>query len=111
MINLIAVDLGRWITQARMAAGLTQEQLAVQLGVTRAHLAYWESGEQEPAYRQVLTIQRECGLTTALPGSEMLLPSSDNLAPAEITLLRMFRAQPSRDLRAAVYRLLDDTSS
>lgn len=36
------------VTRARMAAGLTQKQLADKVGSTAAEVSKWERGEREP---------------------------------------------------------------
>ena len=40
--------ISRKLKQFRLAAGLTQEQLANELGVTRQALSNWEQGKTEP---------------------------------------------------------------
>jgi len=40
--------IGRQIWHLRDAAGLTQMQLAVKLGVTPAHISLWETGQTMP---------------------------------------------------------------
>ena len=47
---------------ARLAAGLTQAQLADRIGVTRAALARWESGEVSPSPLAREALARELAL-------------------------------------------------
>ena len=43
-------DFARNLKQARLAAKLTQEQLAQQLSVTRQSVSSWELGRTEPDF-------------------------------------------------------------
>ena len=40
--------VGRWITRSRRRSGLSQSQLAQQLGVSRQRLGHWERGDHAP---------------------------------------------------------------
>ena len=42
-------DLGARIRAARQAAGLSQEKLAEQLGLTRQAVTKWETGQSAPS--------------------------------------------------------------
>lgn len=42
------VEAGRRLADTRLALGLTQEQLAEEIGVTRGALANWEQGSRFP---------------------------------------------------------------
>ena len=57
-LNMIVV--GKRIRQARVLAGLTQEQLAEKIGVSRTAIVRWESAETEP------TLEHLLALTTSL---------------------------------------------
>ena len=46
------------ITAARMAAGLTQAQLAQQLGCAQAHVSRWERGAVVPEAATLLRLSR-----------------------------------------------------
>ena len=50
------IQLGSRIRQARDRAGLTQEQLAERIGVSRTAIARYESGEIEPKLHNLAAI-------------------------------------------------------
>jgi transcriptional regulator with XRE-family HTH domain len=53
----------RTIKELREAAGLTQLQLALQLGVTPSAVYAWESGRNEPRASQLKAIAKFFGVT------------------------------------------------
>lgn len=55
--------IGRNIQTLRKAAGLTQEQLAEKVGVSRQTVAKWESGESVPDLANGDTLARVLGVT------------------------------------------------
>ncbi len=57
----ILVALGRNLTAARVAAGLTQQQLASRVGIALSMLSQIESGRSDPDLRLVDTLANEVG--------------------------------------------------
>jgi putative transcriptional regulator len=51
------------LRDARLAAGLTQRELAERLGVEQPHIARWESGRQEPLVGMALRIAQALDTT------------------------------------------------
>jgi transcriptional regulator with XRE-family HTH domain len=51
------------IREARLKAGLTQTELAVQLGRDRAQVARWETGGQEPSFENLRAVVEACGFS------------------------------------------------
>lgn len=51
------------ITQRRKALGLTQDQLAKQLGVTQGAVAQWENGMTHPAFYMLPRLASALGVT------------------------------------------------
>jgi len=90
-------DVGRRIALARNAAGLTQEELANQLGVTRRSVQGYESGRVAP-FRHLDRLSELLGRST----SWFLLeePAAPNEAMQEA--LRQHRLTVERDLRRIV---------
>lgn len=56
-----AADLGRAIAGARRRRGVTQEQLAKELGVKRSYLSALENGEETIAVERTLRALRRLG--------------------------------------------------
>ena len=54
--NMIVV--GKRIRQARVLAGLTQEQLAEKIGVSRTAIVRWESAETEPTLEHLISLTK-----------------------------------------------------
>ena len=50
------IIVGKRIRQARVLAGLTQEQLAEKIGVSRTAVVRWEAAETEPTLEHLLAL-------------------------------------------------------
>lgn len=50
-----------WLRELRKNAGLTQEALALRLGVERPVVSQWESGARRPGYDKMLRLAKELG--------------------------------------------------
>jgi transcriptional regulator with XRE-family HTH domain len=103
-------SFGDRLREARIAAGMTQEQLGFALGVTKASVSAWENGREFPSFRLLpelrCTLRRPldeliCGtLTESSEGSDK---TSSELMPKNIgekTLLVRFRGLPVRKREA-----------
>lgn len=55
------MELGRRIKRARDARGLTQMELAVQMGVTVGTISRWETGANPPDMKRLLQIAETLG--------------------------------------------------
>jgi uncharacterized protein len=51
------------IREARLKAGLTQNELAERLGRERAQVARWEIGGQEPSFENLQSVVEACGFS------------------------------------------------
>jgi len=49
------------LREARVAAGLTQEQLGFSLGITKSSVSAWENGRETPSFRMLPALRRELG--------------------------------------------------
>ncbi|MFS8973880.1 helix-turn-helix domain-containing protein [Cupriavidus necator] len=56
------MDMKLWIRLARKKAGLTQEQLAEKLGLTKGNISAWENGRHEASFAQLSAIAELSGL-------------------------------------------------
>lgn len=54
--------LGRCLALARAYAGLSQAEVALQLGNRRATVSLWETGEREPGAVDLLRLAEICGV-------------------------------------------------
>lgn len=57
-----AMEMKSWIRLARKKAGLTQEQLAEKLGLTKGNISAWENGRHEASFSQLEAIAELSGL-------------------------------------------------
>lgn len=80
---------GDLIREARRRAGLTQKDLAEQLGTTQAVIARWESGRRSPQFDRVVEAIRACGLELAVrivrfdEGHDSLIDETLRLTPEQ----------------------------
>ena len=56
MSNLLREQIGGNIKQARLKRGLSQEELAREIGVTTRNLQRWEKGVVTPYYRNIQAV-------------------------------------------------------
>jgi predicted nucleotidyltransferase len=56
-------ELGRFLRQARLAQGLSQRQLAVELGTSQAYVSELETGKDSLALTRVFDVIRLTGIT------------------------------------------------
>lgn len=103
-----AAELGARIRTARLAQGLTQDQLARAVGVTRSAVAQWETGRAGQIGGNLTRVARVLGTSAAYlltgdqdPGAPPLPLRADEMA-----LLRAYHDCPPDDrallLRTAV---------
>lgn len=50
------MDFGDWLREQREQKGLTRAELARLAGVSEGAISKWESGKQEPRYRELIKI-------------------------------------------------------
>ena len=58
------MQLSENITQLRKAMGLSQEQLAEQVGVSRQSISKWETGQSAPELDKLLLLSQAFGVST-----------------------------------------------
>jgi len=52
---------GDRLREARIAAGMTQEQLGFELGVTKSSVSAWENGRETPGFKLLETLRQTLG--------------------------------------------------
>lgn len=66
-----AMEMKSWIRLARKKAGLTQEQLAEKLGLTKGNISAWENGRHEASFAQLEAIAQLSGLPIGQDASQV----------------------------------------
>jgi len=74
-------NLGALIKNARKQNNMTQEQLALQLGVTARHIMYIENSKQKPSYKLLFQLVH----VLSIPTGSIFYPENDeeNREPVE----------------------------
>lgn len=92
----------------RTDRGLTQEEVANEVGVTIGAVSQWERDGTEPGFAALATIARLLGvsLDELILGPHATPKGESTLKPKEAELLALFRRLPAKK-RAAVLALLD----
>lgn len=113
------------LRQARIAAGLTQEQLGFVLGVTKSSVSAWENGRETPGFRLLPQLREALGrpLDELICGPAATTGVRSDAAPyaadrsdlrarsqGEQALLLRYRSLPARR-RDALLELLRPESS
>lgn len=80
-------DLGRFVTERRRAAGLTQRELATRLHITESAVSKWERGLSYPDITMVHALAAELGVT----GQELISASEDREGRADKRDARSYR--------------------
>ncbi|WP_336991728.1 helix-turn-helix domain-containing protein [Leucobacter sp. VD1] len=86
-MDITKQDFGRFVTERRRAAGLTQRQLAERLHVTESAVSKWERGLSYPDITLVQAIASELGVS----GQELISASEDHEGRAEKRDARSYR--------------------
>ena len=66
------MSLGEKLSMLRKARGMSQEQLAEQLGVSRQAVSKWELNEAVPDVGRVVALSELFGVTYGLPPQKQL---------------------------------------
>jgi transcriptional regulator with XRE-family HTH domain len=100
-----ATELASRIRAARLGQGLTQEQLARTVGVTRSAVAQWETGRAGQVGDNLVRIARALGTSAAylLSGEQNAGAAPLPLRGDEMALLRAYRDCTQED-RALLVR-------
>lgn len=113
------------LREARVAMGMTQEQLGFALGITKSSVSAWENGRETPSFRMLPELRRHlgrsldeliCGQAPADAkqiGDEVLTYHAGDASPAarnekERALLLRYRTLPAKR-RAALLDLIRPT--
>jgi len=97
-----SAELGKRIQALRMAADLTQQQLADAVDVSRSAVAFWETGREGSLNKHLTLLARALGVTEdALLNGVAEEQIQTTLSPDERDLITLYRMlSPSRKLSA-----------
>jgi transcriptional regulator with XRE-family HTH domain len=98
------MKLGEKIQAARKSHGLSQEQLAEQLTVSRQAISKWELGDAIPDTENVMQLSKLVGVS-----ADYLLnddSESDGDIPAVKTTTEGFRQKQAKNVRTFCYSLI-----
>lgn len=56
------IDIAKWIRDARITAGMSQEKLGEAIGRTKGNISAWENGRHEPSFQQLGQISKATGV-------------------------------------------------
>ncbi len=102
------------LREARIAVGLTQEQLGFVLNVTKSSVSAWENAREAPSFRLLPKLGQTlgCSLDNLICGDEVVTALANGAAdphrtqsPDEALLLQCYRAI-SKSRRRALLTLL-----
>lgn len=98
---------GSRLKAARLARGMTQEQLAYEIGVSSPAVSQWERDGSEPNFATLRALSKvlDVSLDGLILGGTTEQDKVDRLAAKERALLERFRALSPQE-RQAVLRLL-----
>ena len=99
---------GSRLRMIRSERGLTQEELAFEVGVTKGAISQWERDGTEPNFAALTVIRRVLGvsLDELIVGHNARAAAEATLKPKEMDLLALFRNLSSKQ-RAALLTLLN----
>jgi len=100
------------LREARVAAGLTQEQLGFAVGVSKSSVSAWENGKETPSFRLLpqlrISLKRTldeliCGAAEGTHEGRVQVTRDGNVAARdskERALLQRYRALPAKRRQA-----------
>ena len=107
---------GQLIRQARLIAGLTQQQLGERVGKAAPHIARWERDAVDPGFETVRMLLRACGVDLSMELTaydvsgdaelerNLRLTAAERLEQAQDELRRLARSPERRRRSASTHR-------
>ena len=71
--------IGGTIRAARLAAGLTQTELADRLGTAQANVSGWETGQRRPTPESLFAVGRVLGKSTLITADGVVFVDPDTV--------------------------------
>lgn len=100
MTSSFAIRLGKNIRAARTALGMTQGDLADQIGVSRQSVSFYESGKQWPQPLQADAIKRALGIDVPHSPDAVAVVRTHTLSPEAAKGVRFAALRMSETLTA-----------
>lgn len=77
-----ATGFGKAIRARRLAAGMTQEKLALEAGLERVFISWMENGHKQATFQTMLKLARalDCSAADLVSEAEALLTSAESKA-------------------------------
>lgn len=94
-MEVILNSLGATIKQARLAANLTQDELAEQIGITGRYIMALENEHKHPSFEVLCKII----LTLNIPADNIFYPETQNTENEKERLIRLLSRCDERDLK------------
>ena len=93
------MNIGAWIKQSRLSAGMTQDVFGDALGVGKANVSSWERGHHRASYAQLLKIAAvtKCTIPTEL--------ENDSMSPLALDLARALDGVSGDKARKIAYAM------
>lgn len=85
MSYFTAEKIGQALAKARVAAGLSQHDMARRIGKGRATIQNWESGASSPPTDKIMDWFEACGCSPLAPMQEMLHPELYRQTASDMT--------------------------
>ena len=85
MSYFTAEKIGQALAKARVAAGLSQHDMARRIGKGRATIQSWESGASSPPTDKIMDWFEACGCSPLAPMQEMLHPELYRQTASDMT--------------------------
>lgn len=82
-------ELGRLLRQARLDKGMSQQQIAVELGTSQAYISELETGKDSLALTRVFDMIRLTGITVSIEFPELSPTHEMNIVMNEAALARL----------------------
>lgn len=75
-----AIGFGKAIRARRLAAGMTQEKLALEAGLERVFISWMENGHKQATFQTMLKLARalNCSAADLVSEAERILSGSDS---------------------------------
>lgn len=96
-------DFAVWLKRCREDAGLSQEELATQIGVKKAYISKWETAKPDvPTLPRLVRLTKALGtpLTAALEAMGYLKPDRE-IEPHVMRLLHYYQSLPKAEQKLA----------